>query len=104
MPVNPGFDGYLEGAYVNKMQKKPLDMEAIHRQGQKAAAVREDGRYFERQLLRPRKVNPDIIFISGWNDWQCCLQIEPAVEYGFKYIDTAARLLGRESETLPYRQ
>ena len=47
--------------------------------------------------------NPDIIFISGWNDWQYANQIEPAVEYGFQYVDIAARLLGRGPETAPYR-
>jgi hypothetical protein len=105
MPANPGFDGFLEDAYMAKyVNKKELDLESIRKLGKIAAARREDGRLFERQLLRAREVNPEIIFISGWNDWQCCLQIEPAVEYGFKYIDTAARLLGRETETLPYRR
>ncbi len=81
-----------------------LNLDAIHRHGSAAAALREDGRFFERQLLRAREGAPDIVFVSGWNDWQCCLQIEPAVEYEFKYVDMAARLLGRDVETLPYRQ
>jgi hypothetical protein len=106
MPVNPGFDGYLEEAYTKKYVKnvKDMDVDAVRRHGPKAAALREDGRFFERQLLRAREGSPEFIFISGWNDWQCCLQIEPAVEYEFKYVDLAARLLGRSSETLPYRQ
>jgi hypothetical protein len=45
-----------------------------------------------------------MIFISGFNDWACCMQIEPAKEYGFLYLDLAARLLGRQTETLPYRK
>ena len=49
-------------------------------------------------------MNPDVLFVSGWNDWAYCLQIEPAVEYGFQYVDLLARLLGRETETLSYRQ
>ena len=57
-----------------------------------------------RQLLRAREASPVFIFVSRWNDWQGCLQIEPAVEYEFKYVDMAARLLGRSTETLPYRQ
>jgi hypothetical protein len=81
-----------------------MDVEAIRGHGPRAAAVREGGRYFEKQLLRARECNPEIIFVSGWNDWQCSIQIEPAVEYEFKYVDMAARLLGREHETLPYRQ
>lgn len=105
MPVNPGFDAFLEAAYFDKyIYQKGVDLEAIRQHSEIAAACREDGALFERQLLRAREVNPDIIFISGWNDWQCCLQIEPAVEYGFKYIDTAARLLGRERETVAYRR
>lgn len=106
MPVNPGFDGFLERAYTKKYVEHVTDMnvDAIRRHGPQAAALREDGLLFERQLLRAREGNPEIIFISGWNDWQCCLQIEPAVEYEFKYVDTAARLLGRSTETLPYRQ
>ncbi len=104
MPVNAGFDSYLERAYTEKyVANKEVDLEAVRQHGPVAAAKREEGRFFERQLLRARAVNPDIIFISGWNDWQCCLQIEPAVEYGFQYVDMAARLLGRESETRPYR-
>lgn len=106
MSVNPGFDSYLEEAYCKKHvdQSPDLDMEEVFSHGPMAAARREDGRYFERQLLRAREGDPAIIFISGWNDWQCCLQIEPAVEYEFQYVDMAARLLGRESETAPYRR
>lgn len=105
MPANPGFDGYLEEAYTRKyvQQVKDMDVDAIRQHGPRAAALREDGRYFERQLLRAREGSPAFIFVSGWNDWQCCLQIEPSVEYEFKYVDTAARLLGRSTETLPYR-
>lgn len=105
MPVNPGFDPYLENAYCAKyLEKKELNLEEVRLCSQVAAARREDGQLFERQLLRTREIDPEIIFISGWNDWQCCLQIEPAVEYGFKYIDMAAKLLGREAETLSYRR
>jgi hypothetical protein len=106
MPVNPGFDQYLENAYISKYVHlvKDMDVEVIRQHGPEAAALREDGRLFERQLLRAREVSPEIIFISGWNDWQCSLQIEPAVEYKFKYVDMAARLIGRSTETLPYRQ
>ncbi len=105
MPVNPGFDPYLEQAYTQKYVEKVtnLDVEAVRRHGPQAAALREEGRFFERQLLRARELDPRIVFISGWNDWQCCLQIEPAVEYELMYVDMAARLLGRGDETLPYR-
>jgi hypothetical protein len=90
MPVSPGIDPSMENAYIAK-RKGPLVFKA-----------REDS-FFEKQLLRVRAANPEIMFISGWNDWQYGCQIEPAKEYGFKCVDTAARLLGREAETAPYR-
>ena len=68
-----------------------------------SADDREGGEYFKRQLLRARYGNPDIIFISGWNDWQYANHIEPAVGYGYQYVDLAASLLGRSAETAPYR-
>jgi hypothetical protein len=106
MPASPGFDPYLENAYIAKYIRKDQnpDLDAIYREGRKYAAERDDGRFFEKQVLRAREGNPRIIFISGWNDWQYACQIEPAEEYGFKYVDLAAQLLGREAETRPYSQ
>jgi hypothetical protein len=104
MPVNPGFDQFLEEAYMEKyVAGKPIDVAAFRQRGIAAAALREDGGFFQRQLLRAREIDPEFIFISGWNDWQCCLQIEPAVEYEFQYVDLAAGLFGREPETQAYR-
>jgi hypothetical protein len=105
MVASPGFDPYLEHAYVAKHVRGEAepDLDEIYRASRKGAAEREGGAYFEKQLLRARYGNPDIIFISGWNDWQYANQIEPAVEYGFQYVDQAARLLGREAETAAYR-
>jgi hypothetical protein len=105
MVASPGFDPYLEHAYMAKYVRKrdDLDLYKIYQESRKGAAHREEGAHFTKQLLRARYGNPDIIFISGWNDWQYANQIEPAVEYGFQYVDMAARLLGREAETAPYR-
>jgi hypothetical protein len=104
MTANPGFDWYMEGAFIaNHVNKKPIDIAALRQHGKVVVEQRADGKQFEEQLLKARAVNPKVIFISGWNDWVCCLQIEPAKEYGFKYVDMAARLLGRQAETLPYR-
>jgi glycoprotein endo-alpha-1,2-mannosidase len=104
MTVNPGADGFMEEAFITKyIEKKPVDDEAFRKRGRAAVEQRADGQYFENQLLQARQVDPQLIFISGWNDWAWCLQIEPAKEYGFKYVDIAARLLGREAETKPYR-
>jgi hypothetical protein len=105
MTVNPGADGFMEMAFITKyVNKQPVDTEALRKHRKAVIEQRAEGKYFENQLLQARQVNPKVIFISGWNDWAYCLQIEPAMEYGFKYVDMAARLLGREAETLPYRQ
>jgi glycoprotein endo-alpha-1,2-mannosidase len=103
--VNPGANGFMEEAFINKnINHQPVDDNALRERGKAAVQQRADGKYFEDQLLKARQSNPKVIFISGWNDWAWCLQIEPAKEYGFKYVDLAARLLGRETETLSYRQ
>jgi hypothetical protein len=105
MSVNPGANGFMEEAFIAKViNHQPIDINALRQHGKAAIEQRADGRYFASQLLKAREVNPKVIFISGWNDWAWCLQIEPAKEYGFKYVDMAAKLLGREAETKPYRQ
>jgi hypothetical protein len=104
MTVNPGADGYMEMAFINKyINNKDVDSNALREHGKAVVEQRADGKLFENQLLKAREVDPKLIFISGWNDWVYNLQIEPAKEYGFLYVDMAARLLGRETETLPYR-
>lgn len=104
MTVNPGADGFLEEGFMTQfVDKKPVDAKALRTRGKAAVEQRAGGKYFEGQLLKARQVDPRLIFISGWNDWAWCLQIEPAKEYGFLYVDLAARLLGREAETRPYR-
>ena len=105
MVASPGFDPYLENAYIETHVKKEpnVDLDALRRDTRKHAADREDGAYFRKQLLRAREGDPAFLFLSGWNDWQYASQIEPAVEYGFQYVDMAARLLGRQAETAPYR-
>ena len=103
--VNPGANGFMEGAFIAKhVNKQPVDDNALRKRGKAAVKQRANGKYFENQLLKARQTNPKVIFISGWNDWAWCLQIEPATEYGFKYVDLAAKLLGREAETAPYRK
>lgn len=104
MTVNPGADGFLEDGFITKyVNKRPVDTKALRERGKAAIAQRADGKYFENQLLEARQADPKVILISGWNDWAWCLQIEPAKEYGLKYVDIAARFLGREAETRPYR-
>jgi hypothetical protein len=105
MVANPGADGFMEHAFIKKyINKKAVDVLKLREHGKVVIENRADGKNFENQLLKAREVDPKLIFISGWNDWAYCLQIEPAKEYGFLYVDLAARLLGREAETAPYRQ
>jgi len=105
MTVNPGADGFMETAFIeNKLNHQPIDERALKAHGAAVVAARKNGQSFEDELLRVRSVNPKLIFISGWNDWAYCMQIEPAKEYGFQYVDMAARLLGRGEETSVYRQ
>ena len=105
MAVSPGSDPYLELAYLAKYvhRDRDLDLAKIRADSRASADERSDGEYFKKQLLRARYGNPDIVFISGWNDWQYANQIEPAVEYGYRYVDLAATLLGRAAEAAPYR-
>lgn len=105
MTVNPGADGYMEGAFINgKLNHQPIDENALRAHGKDVMAARRDGKAFEEEMLRVRQVNPRVIFLSGWNDWAYCMQMEPSKEYGFQYVDAAARLLGRGDETGPYRR
>ena len=103
MPASPGFDAYLEEAYLAKYFRKEPDPDYAAIRQRCHSAGREDGKFYEKQLLRARQGDPKIIFISGWNDWQYANQVEPAVEYRFKYVDMTARLLGREAETQTYK-
>ena len=98
MPVSPGIDPFLEDAYLAKKKgKPPLDPSKW------VQFDRQDGDYFKKQFRRAREINPDFIFLSGWNDWQYGLEIEPAIEYRFKYVDLASTMLGRVEETKSYR-
>ena len=104
MTINPGADGFMETAFItNKLNHQPIDVDALKAHGKAVLAARKDGKVFEDELLRVRAVNPKLIFLSGWNDWAYCMQMEPAKEYGFLYVDMAARLLGRGGETAGYR-
>ena len=104
MTVNPGANGFMEEAFIAKyVNHQSVDDNALRQRGNAVVQQRADGQNFENQLLKAREVDPKVIFISGWNDWAWCLQIEPAKEYGFRYVDMAARLLGRASESRTYR-
>ncbi len=119
MPVSPGFDSSLEEIYLRDLyiksdddgQKKTIrkyfnDIDATIEDIRSNPNHKEDwkgGETFKKQLTRAYKHQPEIIFISGWNDWQFGNQIEPAVEYGFKYVDMTAEILERVEETESYR-
>jgi glycoprotein endo-alpha-1,2-mannosidase len=104
MPASPGIDSYLEDAYLaTHFRREPSpDYAVIRERAQRAD--RENGDYYRKQLVRAREANPEIIFVSGWNDWQYGTQIEPAVEYEHLYLDLTAEVLGRRQETATYRE
>ena len=108
MPVSPGFDSTLEQMYLRDIylmsKDEPLrqyftkvdaDIDEVRR-NPRFVMKRESGEAYRKQLERAVKHNPEIIYISGWNDWQFGNHIEPAEEYGFKYIDLTAEILGRD--------
>ncbi len=107
MPVSPGFDSTLEQMYLRDIYLMSKD-ESLRqyftkvdagidevRKNPRFAMERESGEAYRKQLERAVQHNPEIIYISGWNDWQFGNQIEPAKEYGTKYIDLTAEILGR---------
>jgi hypothetical protein len=103
MSASPGFDSYLETVYIMRQVHKdtttPLDQVRVD----VPRVDRDGGAYYVLQLGWAKQSNPDIIFVSGWNDWQYGCQIEPAEEYKFLYLDLTSKVLGRRSETQSYR-
>ena len=117
MPVSPYFDSSLEEIYLrdmyietksdtdlNKLFKwyaeksggKDITDEEIRRNPLlKSNEDRGEGIAYEKQLTWAIKNNPEFIMISSWNDWHFQNQIEPAEEYGFKYIDKTSEILGK---------
>jgi hypothetical protein len=104
MPASPGINAALERAYLAQCAHQIPAPEHAEIWRNAPKAEREDGMYYRKQLLWAKQANPEIIFISGWNDWQHGLQIEPAVEYGGLYLDLTSEILGRWEETAPYRE
>jgi hypothetical protein len=103
MSASPGYDAYLENAYVNRHMRHQTEPSLEKIRADAPRAAREDGLYYIKQLTWAKQCDPDIIFVSGWNDWQYGCQIEPAKEYEFFYVDLTARVLGRWAQTAPYR-
>lgn len=107
IPVSPGFDSSLEQMYLRDIylmskdeslrkyfSESDADIDKV-RSNPRFSMERENGEAYKRQLKRAIEHNPEIIFISGWNDWQFGNHIEPAEEHGDKYISIAAEMLGR---------
>lgn len=103
MSATPGFDNFYELIYLERSQhNNPTpDLEALRKKSSRAD--RDGGAYYRKQLEWAKQHNPEVIFVSGWNDWIYGNQIEPATEYGFTYIDLTAEVLGRSAETARYR-
>jgi hypothetical protein len=107
IPVSPGFDSSLEQMYLRDIYKisKNENLRQYFtdintninevRKNPKFFMNRKDSETYKKQLIRALEHNPEIIFISSWNDWQFGNQIEPADEYGDKYISITAEILDR---------
>jgi len=66
---------------------------APHVVGQIFSVPREGGAYLARQLKWALDNQPDIIFVSSWNDWAFGNTIEPSEEYGQTCLDIIAEML-----------
>jgi hypothetical protein len=103
MSASPGVNSFLEDAHVSRHMRHQTTPSLAEIRAKAAYLPRENGATFVRQLSDAKAYNPEIIFVSGWNDWQYGCQIEPAVEYKYLYLDLAAKALGRWEETKSYR-
>jgi len=56
---------------------------------------RNNGLFFSMLIEEARKFNPDWIIITSFNEWHEGTQIEPAIEYGNKYLKLVRGYLGR---------
>ncbi|MCE5321748.1 hypothetical protein LLG46_00365 [bacterium] len=104
MCASPGYDSYLEDAYLSKYVRKEAGRTLEDIRQHSAREEREDGQYYLKQLDHAKQTNSDIVMVSTWNDWQFANQIEPAEEYGYLYVDLTARAMGRWQETAEYRK
>ena len=114
MPISPGFNSALEDLYTrDQLRIEPdnilykrfcespnLTDEEVKKKSNRQS--RENGEFYKKQLKWAVKNNPEIIFISGWNDWEYENPIEPSKEEGLKFVDMTAKLLGRENEAKNY--
>jgi hypothetical protein len=54
---------------------------------------RDGGAYLAREFKWALDNQPDLVFLSSWNDWAFGNMIEPSDEYGEKYLDLLAEML-----------
>ena len=96
-------DSYLEDAHISRHVKHETSppLEVIRAKAQRMP--RQNGETYVQQLQLAEQNDPEIIFVSGWNDWQYGCQIEPALEYRFFYLDLTSKVLGRWTETGSFR-
>jgi hypothetical protein len=48
---------------------------------------REDGAFYRRQWESVLAAKPDVVTITSWNEWAEGTNIEPTVEFGYKYLE-----------------
>jgi len=67
--ATPGFDNFYELIHLERSQhhNPAPDLEALRKKSWRAD--RAGGDYYRQQLAWAKQHNPEIIFVSGWNDW-----------------------------------
>ena len=56
---------------------------------------RDEGRYYRFTWEQTLKARPDGVFIASWNEWGETTAIEPALEYGYLYLDLTAEYVSK---------
>lgn len=62
---------------------------------------RQGGLYYRFTWEKALKAKPDGVFITSWNEWGETTAIEPALEYGYLYLDLTAEYVSRLTQAQP---
>lgn len=62
---------------------------------------RENGLLYNQTWAAAVRFNPSFVFIATWNDWNEATIIEPAKQYGYRYLEATASFASRFKNTQP---